>query len=891
MTFTAVGSLQNGENTVSGLSTTFSLTTTTTGDFVMVEICTNNHPATAVSSTKCTWTQAGTTVGPLTLGGTGTFYNNVWVGTVNSTGSDTVTVSFGTNPAGNCRFDAREFHASSGHVYFDVQGTLNSAGTANWPTLTPAHSNELYWGWCEDSGSAVAGSTSGFVYEIDSNSNASGYNLSVSSAFTPVWGDSGMVAGLMVLMTETPPAGGPSDFPQVQPGPTWFDLFKPQWPKSRVPAPPPGPPAAGATGSFALAPLALSGTGAQTSPDLPQVQPGPAWLDVFKPGLLRPRPPVPPTGPPAVSAAGAFSLAPLALTGTGAQTSPDAPQVAPGPWWIRLFRPDLFKPAPPLPSVQSVSAAGSLALAPLALSGAGALTAPDQPQVQPGPAWLRFFKPWVQRPVPPVAATPVVTASGSLALAPPAFSGQAGQTGTDQPQASPGPFWFRLFKPGMPRPAPPVPAVQAVSASGSLSLAPLALSGAGAQGSPDVPQVQPGPSWLRWFKPGLWKPVPPVPATPSVSGTGSFTLAPLSFSAQAAQTSPDVTQVQPGPFWLRLFRPQAPKPLPPAPAVQAVSATGALALAPLAFSAAGGQTSPDLPAAEPGYSWLRFFKPQWPKPRPLPLVPPPSGIQATGSLALAPLAFSAQGTQTSPDFPAVQPGPAWFRLFKPWVQRPVPPLPAPGPVTGTGSFSLAPLALSGQAAQTSPDVPQAQPGPVWSRLFRPWQPRPVPPLPAAPSVSTSGSLPLAPLAFAGQGAQSSPDVPAVQPGPFWLRLFRPWVQRPVPPPPATPAVSASGSFSLAPLGLSGTGGVTGAGIRDLPQILPGPLWLRLYKPWIPRPFPVNAGQGSVAVPATGPSVVFTYGEPYFEWAYGTPYFEWEYGDPHFEWETGTPYTS
>ena len=40
-----------------------------------------------------------------------------------------------------------------------------------------------------------------------------------------------------------------------------------------------------------------------------------------------------------------------------------------------------------------------------------------------------------------------------------------------------------------------------------------------------------------------------------------------------------------------------------------------------------------------------------------------------------------------------------------------------------------------------------------------------------------------------------------------------------------------------------------------------------------------------------PPVVFTYGEPYFEWAYGTPYFEWETGDPHFEWETGSPYTS
>jgi hypothetical protein len=205
--FTAVGSLQNSENNVTGTSTTFPLTTTTGGDYVMVELCANDHPATAVSSLKCTWLQAGTTAGPLTANGFGTFYINVWYGKVGSTGSDTVTVTFGTSLSGsNVRFDAHEFNASSGSMFFDVQGALNSAGTPNWPTLTPRSAGGLYFGWSENAGSAAAGSTPGFVYQGDSNGNGAGYCLSVSSAYTPVWGDSGQVAGLMVLMTETPPA-------------------------------------------------------------------------------------------------------------------------------------------------------------------------------------------------------------------------------------------------------------------------------------------------------------------------------------------------------------------------------------------------------------------------------------------------------------------------------------------------------------------------------------------------------------------------------------------------------------------------------------------------------------------------------------------------------------
>ena len=400
------------------------------------------------------------------------------------------------------------------------------------------------------------------------------------------------------------------------------------------------------------------------------------------------------------------------VTTPAATAAPDVPQVQPGPFWTRLFKPWIPRPVPPPPALQAVGATGSLSLAPVTLSGHGAQSSPDIPQVQPGPAWFRWFKPQWPRPVPPVAAVQAVSATGSLTLAPLALSGQAAQSSPDVPQADPGPVWQRLFRPWLARPVPPVPATPAVSATGSLALAPLSLSGTAGQTSPDQPQADPGPLWLRLFRPWAARPLPPVPATPAVSATGSLALAPLTLSGSGGQSSPDVPQASPGPFWLRIFKPGLYRPVPPPPAVQGINATGSLALAPLALSGTGAQTSPDQPQIAPGSSWLRWFKPGLARPAPVP--PSSSGVIASGGITLAPLALSGQGAQTSPDVPAITPGPVWLRLFRPWQPRQVPPLPGPNPpgaATCTGSLSLAPLSLSGTGAQSSPDVRRSSPAP------------------------------------------------------------------------------------------------------------------------------------------------------------------------------------
>ena len=163
--------------------------------------------------------------------------------------------------------------------------------------------------------------------------------------------------------------------------------------------------------------------------------------------------------------------------------------------------------------------------------GQGSVTQFDQPQIIPGPTWLDLFKhkqlPFLGQ---QAIATTSVSSTGSFALAPLAFNALGTQTSPDVPQISPGTTWLRLFKQYIPKPAPVPPAFQSANATGSFALAPIAFAAQGNQTSPDIPQAQPGPAWFRRFKPGLYKPVPPVPAYQAVSGTGSFNLAPVAFS-------------------------------------------------------------------------------------------------------------------------------------------------------------------------------------------------------------------------------------------------------------------------------------------------------------------------------------------------------------------------
>ena len=198
MTWTAVGSLLQ--------TTTTSLTVNpaAVGDLFLVEVVVGSAAGTAactaISGGHCTWTQLGTTLTSAGLSATAAVFQGV--ATATGSAAATLTIS-GTALA--IEAAGRSFRSSVGSWTLDVTGTISTVlPNASWATLTPADLGELYFGYAANTGTgAVAGSTPGFVYSVDTNGNGLGYCLSVSSTYTPVWGDTGQGAGIMLLLHET----------------------------------------------------------------------------------------------------------------------------------------------------------------------------------------------------------------------------------------------------------------------------------------------------------------------------------------------------------------------------------------------------------------------------------------------------------------------------------------------------------------------------------------------------------------------------------------------------------------------------------------------------------------------------------------------------------------
>jgi hypothetical protein len=270
VTFSAVGSLIHSQ------SSTFSLTPGSAGDFILIEVdqFTNNTVyATSVSSSNVTWTPFGT----LLLGSTNLWSATLWLGMVTSTSAQTVTVTWsGATPA-NILITGQEFSSTvAGTITLDVQGNLDVAGTTTWPSLTPASDGELYYGYILDATQAFAGSTTGYVYTVDSSNNGQAYNLNcaIGVATAPVWADSHQAFGIVALVTV---AGGPPALPQ--PGArAWRARFR----RSQTPWPPPATAPAPPAQPLPLlkgAPAAVKGT--LTGVAAPVAAPpgsGPAYL-------------------------------------------------------------------------------------------------------------------------------------------------------------------------------------------------------------------------------------------------------------------------------------------------------------------------------------------------------------------------------------------------------------------------------------------------------------------------------------------------------------------------------------------------------------------------------------------------------------------------------------
>ena len=270
--------------------------------------------------------------------------------------------------------------------------------------------------------------------------------------------------------------------------------------------------------------------------DMPAFNPGPTWIEHFKPGLAKPKPPVPPSFINMVTTSGSVALAPMAISeATVTQLTTDLNQIRPGPTWLNIFKPGR-RPRPPL------------AAAPPSGPYYGNLpNTADIPQINPGPSWIDHFKPGIPKSRPQNIPSTGVQNPGSVQLAPMGVSG----TATVYPVASGGPSLAPMGVSGtvqVPIIVTGQPALAPMGVSGTVHV-PVITNGSAALApmkivTPsflrDLPHISPGPSWLDHFKPGLGKTLR-IPGNPQYIGSqGSIALA-------AMQTASTVTVYLPFP--------------------------------------------------------------------------------------------------------------------------------------------------------------------------------------------------------------------------------------------------------------------------------------------------------------------------------------------------------
>ena len=198
MAFTAVGTWRGGS------TGSISLSNQAVGNLLIVEVhapLTATVWPTALSAGGATWALAGVKFS----GTTNSCSAAVFFGRVTATGTQTATITWSGSTPGQIHYAGQEFHSTIGGWLLDKQGNLDIAGTAAWPTLTPAVSGEIYFGYAYNSFTATVGTTSGYTWNASADGQGDGaaYNPACGAGATfPDWGDSTEIFGIMVLVRE-----------------------------------------------------------------------------------------------------------------------------------------------------------------------------------------------------------------------------------------------------------------------------------------------------------------------------------------------------------------------------------------------------------------------------------------------------------------------------------------------------------------------------------------------------------------------------------------------------------------------------------------------------------------------------------------------------------------
>jgi hypothetical protein len=321
--------------------------------------------------------------------------------------------------------------------------TSSSGSSGSWSsgsTATTSQATELWVGACCDIGVGnappITGPSSPWVNTTVTNASADpqifGYQIASSTGTAVYSGTIGPADGwIAAVATLKGAVAAPADIPQIRPGPSWFDQFKPGLPRPKPPVPPSGP-------YYGNLP---------NPADIPVIVPGTTWLDQFKPGLRKPRPQVPSYPTPIFIALGVAAVtiaspAPTVNAGVGlgvATVTISVPQISVGESFplspatvtISALTPTvsgvgvavstatvtISTPAP-VPNVSVPLSAATVTIgtpAPAVTPGVGLglatvtiavpavmpiVTQPDIPHLMPGPAWLRHFKAGLRKALP-----------------------------------------------------------------------------------------------------------------------------------------------------------------------------------------------------------------------------------------------------------------------------------------------------------------------------------------------------------------------------------------------------------------------------------------------------------------------------------------------------------
>lgn len=131
----------------------------------------------------------------------------MFIGKVTSTSAANQTVTFNTGTP-TLRVGWQEFSTTIGYSSISLQasGTIDVISNGAFPSVTPSAAGQTYWSFAYDNGTGIAGSSSGYVYAVDSvNGNLQCYNTGcTSSAQTPNIGDTATdgTSGIGVIVTE-----------------------------------------------------------------------------------------------------------------------------------------------------------------------------------------------------------------------------------------------------------------------------------------------------------------------------------------------------------------------------------------------------------------------------------------------------------------------------------------------------------------------------------------------------------------------------------------------------------------------------------------------------------------------------------------------------------------